>query len=281
MPPTGTDVERLHPYQAVGPSMRQEILKRLDTAENEHGVRILYACESGSRAWGFPSPDSDYDVRFIYARDVDWYLAYDVERRRDVVEYPIVDEIDIGGWDIRKACELFTRSNGALLEWLRSPIVYVERGGFASGLRALESKVVNPIALCYHYSHIARHNASACLESEAVKLKRYFYALRPLLATRYVEQHQVTPPMVFQNLVDAVAPPEVRQEIADLVRQKRETPELGFGEPVPMLNAFIEAELERHGSSFGGLGRPEPAILSEVRTRLNRLFLETVQARPT
>jgi len=95
-----------------------EIRKRLVQAEIEHDVKIVYACESGNRAWGFASPDSDYDVRFIYARSTDWYLSFDVEQRRDVIEYPIVDDIDIGGWDIRKALYLFTRTNGALLEWL-------------------------------------------------------------------------------------------------------------------------------------------------------------------
>ena len=60
----------------------------------------MYACESGSRAWGFASPDSDYDVRFLYVHNEDWYLSFDVEKQRDVIEYPIVDEIDCGGWDI-------------------------------------------------------------------------------------------------------------------------------------------------------------------------------------
>jgi predicted nucleotidyltransferase len=109
-------------------TVRTQILERLEAAEAEHSIRVLYACESGSRAWGFASPDSDYDVRFIYVHDAEWYLSFDVEHRRDVVEYPIVDDIDCSGWDLRKALYLFTRSNGALLEWLHSPIVYVERG---------------------------------------------------------------------------------------------------------------------------------------------------------
>ena len=264
-------------YEAVGRAMRQEIMRRLSDVEREHDVRILYACESGSRAWGFASPDSDYDVRFIYARRRDWYLSYDVERRRDVIEYPIVDEVDFSGWDIRKACELFTRSNGALLEWLRSPIRYIEFGGFAQGLRQMESDVTNCIALCYHYSHIARHNATACLDGDSVKLKRYFYALRPLLATRFIERHERTPPMVFQDLVDETAPHEIRKPIRDLVKRKKSTPEFGYGPVVPTLNAFIEQELNRHGDAFIGLGRPEVGVLSDVRVRLNSLFLQTIE----
>lgn len=167
--------------------IREEIILRLHQAEKEHSVKILYACESGSRAWGFESPDSDYDVRFIYAHEKDWYLSFDVERRRDVIEYPIVDEIDCGGWDIRKALHLFTRTNGALLEWLTSPIKYIETGDLANNLRDLAPTCFNKTALCYHYSHMARGNAREYLFSDKVKLKKYFYVLRPLFAIRYIE----------------------------------------------------------------------------------------------
>lgn len=107
--------------------VKEEILSRIEKAEKEHGVRVLYAVESGSRAWGFESPNSDYDIRFIYAHPKDWYVAVDLEDKRDVIEYPIVDEIDINGWDIRKALKLFSKSNPAFVEWLQSPIVYIER----------------------------------------------------------------------------------------------------------------------------------------------------------
>lgn len=133
-------------------NIRKEILKKLHDAEDEHSVRILYACESGSRAWGFESPDSDYDVRFIYVNRSDWYLTFDVEHKRDVIEYPIVDEIDCGGWDVRKALYLFTRTNGALLEWLTSPIKYIEVGELANSLRELAPVCFNKTSLCYHYS---------------------------------------------------------------------------------------------------------------------------------
>lgn len=93
---------------------------------------VVCACESGSRAWRLQSPDSDYDVRFVYARPRDWYPSLDVERRRDVIERPIVDDIDCSGWDLGKALHLFGRTNGALIEWLNSPICYVERGSFAA-----------------------------------------------------------------------------------------------------------------------------------------------------
>ncbi|MFO0121331.1 MAG: DNA polymerase beta superfamily protein, partial [Inhella sp.] len=113
--------------------VHSEILTRIERAEREHGVRVLLAVESGSRAWGFESPNSDYDARFIYANTSDWYLSVKLEDKRDVIEYPITDEIDLNGWDVRKALRLFARSNPAIVEWIQPPIVYLERGNFARG----------------------------------------------------------------------------------------------------------------------------------------------------
>jgi len=256
--------------------MQTEILKRLHAAEAEHGVKILYASESGSRAWGFASPDSDYDVRFIYARTQDWYLSFDIERRRDVIEYPIVDEIDCSGWDIRKALYLFTRTNGALLEWLHSPIKYIEAGPFAKQLRELAPSAVNNIALCYHYSHMARGNAREYLFKDSVRLKKYFYVLRPLLAIRYIQGGHGVPPVEFEKLVEAVAPAELRPGIATLLDLKRRTPELGLGDPIPEIGDFIASELEQHGKEFSGQGRPDILSRREIVEVLNELFRAAV-----
>lgn len=257
-------------------AVREEILKRLDQAEVEHGVRILYACESGSRAWGFASPDSDYDVRFIYARDRDWYLSFDVERCRDVIEYPIIDDIDCSGWDIRKTLYLFTRTNGALLEWLHSPITYLERGPTASDLRRLAPRSLNATALCYHYSHMARGNAREYLFNDRVRLKKYFYVLRPLLAIRYIEKGKGIPPVRFEDLLEAVAPDEIRASIVALLELKRNTEELGLGDPIPEIGRFIESELERHGTLFSGQGRPDLLDNDEIRSELNTVFRHAI-----
>ena len=260
----------------VSSDIRREILKRLEQAEVEHSVRVLYACESGSRAWNFASPDSDYDVRFIYVRNMDWYLSFDVEARRDVIEYPIVDAIDCGGWDIRKALYLFTRTNGALLEWLRSPIHYIERGSFAQDLRELAPTAMNARALCYHYSHMARGNAREYLFSDRVRLKKYFYVLRPLFAIRYIEQDRGIPPVPFEDLVEAVAPDYLREDIARLLAMKRSTGELGLGDPMPEINEFIESELQRHGDTFSGQDRPDVNESAVARIRLNEIFRTAV-----
>jgi uncharacterized protein len=262
-------------------TMRDEILTRLHRAEHEHGVRILYACESGSRAWGFASPDSDYDVRFIYVHPQDWYLSFDIERRRDVIEYPIIDLIDCSGWDIRKALYLFTRTNGALLEWLNSPIRYIEDGPFAQQLRELAEQAANPLALCYHYSHMARGNAREYLFKDQVRLKKYFYVLRPLLAIRHIEAGLGIPPVEFQRLVEAVAPSDLQEAIAGLLELKRITPELGLGEPIPVIGRFTTDELERLGKSFVGQGRPDVLDKGEILDRLNEIFRARVKQAST
>ncbi len=202
--------------------------------------------KSGSRAWGFASPNSDFDVRFIYAHTTDWYFSFDIERRRDVIENPIVDLIDCGGWDVRKALRLFTRTNGALLEWLNSPIVYMEVGDFAQRLRELAPLAFNKTALCYHYSHMARGNARGYLLKNQIRPKKYFYVLRPLLAIRYIEGGNGIPPVEFEKLVDAVAPAEIRDAIARLLDLKRNTEELGLGDPIPEIGHFRACPVITH-----------------------------------
>ena len=261
----------------IDEKIREEIMLRLYAAEKEHDVRIVYACESGSRAWGFASPDSDYDVRFLYVHSEDWYLSFDVEKRRDVIEYPIVDEIDCGGWDIRKALYLFTRTNGALLEWLNSPIRYIEAGEFANTLRAIAPEHINSIALCYHYSHMARGNAREYILKDKVRLKKYFYVLRPLLAIRYIEAGLGVPPVEFEKLVDAVAPEKIKPAIDKLLALKRETPELGTGDRIPVINEFIENDLESHASRFTGQGRPDSLTKNELSSALNLSFRSTIR----
>lgn len=256
--------------------VRAEILRRLSAAESDHGVRILYACESGSRAWNFASPDSDYDVRFLYVHDRDWYLSFDVDRHRDVIEYPILDGIDCNGWDLRKALHLFLRSNGALLEWLHSPIIYLERGPLARRLRDLASRVADAKALCFHYNHMARRNARVYLQGEQVRLKKYFYVLRPLLAIRFLEARGGLPPVDFEALVAAASPPAVRDAITSLLALKRESTELGQGPAIPVLTAFINAELARQESLYAGVERPEPVSRDDLREALNDCFRSAV-----
>jgi predicted nucleotidyltransferase len=152
-------------------SYHQDILTELERIEHEENVRILYACESGSRAWGFPSKDSDYDVRFLYARPVDWYLS--ILEKRDVIERPISGMLDINGWDLRKALNLFRKSNPPLLEWLQSPIVYRENRAIAEQIRRISPFTFSQKSCMYHYLHMAKRNYREYLQGERAKIKKY------------------------------------------------------------------------------------------------------------
>lgn len=249
-------------------SMKKLIVSKLKDVEKQHNVRILYACESGSRSWGFPSPDSDYDVRFIYARPQKDYIR--INEKRDVIELPIEGDLDINGWDIKKALYLFTRSNGALLEWLQSPIVYLERDKrLREELLRLSKSSINLTALCYHYSHMARGNAREYLQGNEVRIKKYFYVLRPLFAIRYILENRTIPPVDFRKLASASAPLALTGDLQDLLERKAVTNELGVGPAYPRLNAFIERELER--TEFSGQGRP----LNNTE-ELNKLFRKLI-----
>jgi len=225
--------------------VRSEILRRLKSAEEEHGVRILFAVESGSRAWCFASPNSDYDVRFIYMHEPNWYQAVDLEERRDVIEYPIVDDIDLNGWDVRKALRLYWKSNPAFVEWLLSPITYTEPSSFrADALRVLPN-IYAPEKGIYHYRNMAKTNYRGYLREPIVRLKKYFYVLRPLLAARWVAKTGSAAPIEFEKLLTQLqGEPAVLSAVHKLLEQKRNAPELGLAPAVPLLNAFIEAELE-------------------------------------
>jgi len=222
------------------------ILERLAVIEQTEAVRILYACESGSRAWGFASPDSDYDVRFIYVRPCDWYLSIDLEHRRDVIERPIEDVLDINGWDLRKALQLMQKSNPPLFEWLHSPIVYRAHPGFREALLALTPAYYSPLGCAWHYLHMARGNDRAYLQGEQARLKKYLYVLRPLLAVRWLESGRGVVPMPFRDLVETLIPPgELRDAIEHLLRLKQSGAELAWGPRIPALSDWIKAELAR------------------------------------
>lgn len=226
--------------------MDDRIHRELAAIEREEDVRILYACESGSRAWGFASPDSDYDPRFFYAHRPEWYLVIDRTRHRDVIERPVTGDLDISGWDLPKTLQLYRKSNPPLLEWLHSPIVYIDRYGFADRLRALLPEYYSPAACRYHYLHMASGNYRKYLDRDTVEWKKYFYVLRPLFAVRWIDEGRGIAPMEFPPLVEkTVRDPELKRAIGDLLRRKRSGEELARGPHIPEIMAFIRSEMER------------------------------------
>lgn len=248
--------------------IRTEILRRLRNAEAEHDIRILFAIESGSRAWGFASPNSDYDVRFIYMREPEWYQAVDLEERRDVIEYPIVDDIDLNGWDVRKALRLFWKSNPAFVEWIQSPITYIDQSLFREAALALLPEIYSPEKGIYHYRSMAKTNYRGYLREPVVRLKKYFYVLRPLLAARWIAKTGSAAPIEFDTLLSLLQQESlVLSEVHTLLEQKRGAPELGLAPAVPPLNSFIEAELEG-----GSVEIPQKSRAPNVVNQLNELF---------
>lgn len=257
----------------INETMRTEILQRLARIEVEHDVRILFAIESGSRAWGFASPNSDYDVRFIYAHAPSWYQAVDLEERRDVIEYAIVDDIDINGWDVRKALRLCWKSNPAFVEWIQSPITYWEASVFRAEALAILPSIYSPEKGIYHYRSMAKTNYRGYLREVIVPLKKYFYVLRPLLAARWVQSTGSAAPVEFDKLLVLLeSEPEVLSAVHKLLALKRNSPELGRSEAVPILNEFIEAELGNEPKEI-----PKKSRSPEVIGQLNALFHRVLQ----
>lgn len=233
--------------------MLKKIDRRLYEIEDEEQVKIFYACESGSRAWGFPSADSDYDVRFLYLHSRDWYLSIGLERKRDVIERPISDMLDLSGWDLRKALQLLRKGNPPLVEWLGSPIVYREQFNIAAQLRELAASNYSPIASLYHYLHMAQGNYRDYLKGPVVWVKKYFYVLRPLLAIKWLERDLGVVPTEFSEVVHrTVDSPELKSEIEKLVAAKRSGEELDRGPRIGVISDYIERELVRlEGIQFG------------------------------
>ena len=238
-------------------------------------MRILLAVESGSRAWGFPSPDSDFDVRFVYAHDVDWYLSLDT--RRDVIELPIEDDLDINGWDIKKALSLLLKPNPVLLEWLQSPITYRVDEGVKSRLMALAERTAHRRPLVHHYLHHGRAQFRDHIDGRAtVSLKRYLYVVRPALALKWIRQHpDRLVPMALPQLLSGLAMQgDAVSAIEDLIARKTRSRELGEGKRSSVLDdlALTEFELAERTA-------PEPTPMPpDLLDSANSLFRQLVRA---
>ena len=220
--------------------MREVILEELRKIEEKENVKIIMAIESGSRAWGFASPDSDYDVRFIYVRRPESYLK--LEGIRDVIEWKLDDTLDINGWDLKKALQLLYKSNPTVFEWCASPIIYMEREVFADLKRVLPHYFSVKKSL-FHYLHMAQTNYRD-LKGTEVRGKTYFYVLRPLLAAKWILDKKSAPPMLFDELVEAELEDELKPELDKLLKLKKCMPEIGMIPKIQIFNDYIEKNLQ-------------------------------------
>lgn len=253
----------------IDPEVRERVVQTLVEIEAKHDVQVLFACESGSRGWGFASPDSDYDVRFVYVHRLPWYLT--VEAQRGVIELPISDIFDVNGWELRKALQLLKASNPTLIEWLDSPIIYRSDEAAMPRLKKLATTFFSPLRGRHHYLAMAKKNFRGYLQGETVRLKKYLYVLRPLLAVRWIDSGQGTPPMRFADLAaGTLNDAALLDEINRLLEIKMRAGEAEYSPRWPAIHDFISAELER-AEKAPELPRPEAE-----NQALDRFLMETI-----
>jgi uncharacterized protein len=229
----------------INPDIFASIQRALRAIEHNEGVRVLYACESGSRAWGFAPRDGDYDVRFIYAHPRDHYLSVFVAR--DVIERKIENDLDVSGWDLRKTLGLLSESNPPLLEWFKSPIIYRQDPEFAAAFRSLMDQFYSRKRCFAHYLHMGAGNWRRYIEGrDLVSQKKYLYVFRPILACRWIERLPTQPPILFSELITTVLEEDaVRAELESLVARKRAGQELGEEPQQMILSRFLAEEIPR------------------------------------
>ena len=260
--------------------MRNQILQVIKQIETDYNIKVLYACESGSRAWGFPSKDSDYDVRFIYIHKKNWYLSIDQKRDvieipgRDSISMPINELLDVSGWELTKALRLFRKSNPALLEWLRSSIVYYQSYSTIERMRFIEKNIFSPTSGLYHYLNMAKGNFGEYLQGQEVKIKKYFYVLRPILAAKWIEKYNTIPPVEFQTLLDdMILPGELKDVINTLLERKIAGEELNLEPRIDVINQYLNHEIE-HLVVYTKSNKIE---IPDPTNQLDILFRETLE----
>ncbi len=260
--------------------IRKEIRENLDAIKSQYDVKILFAVESGSRAWGFASPDSDYDVRFIYVHRPEEYLRIDT--MKDVIEWQLDEVLDINGWDLRKALLAFGKGNPNVAEWANSPIIYRKAAEWDALKEASMHYFSEKSALCHYYG-TANSTLQGYLNGNMIRYKKYFYALRPLLCCRWIERYHAVPPMEFDKLLimfnepDEVLTKELYAAICELLARKAETEEKNLNLQIPAIISFIREECARqkqisdaapddHKHDYSGLNIAFRELLRKLQT---------------
>lgn len=250
-------------------NIRQEILDKLLEIEEKEKVRVLYAVESGSRAWGVESPDSDYDVRFVYVRRREDYLK--LEEQKDVIEWQLDEVLDINGWDLKKTLVQFHKGNATLFEWADSPIVYKTTEEWEAVYESAKPYFSVKAAL-YHYYGTANSTFKQYLQEDEIKYKKYVYALRPLLACKYIEERHEIPPVKFGDLLKQSLPERLREEIKEMLMIKAESDEKDLKPKMPVIQEYIEKEIDRYGQ----LSKAMADDRNPDWTALDQVFLQII-----
>lgn len=250
--------------------MTKTIIEKLKEIEERENIKILHCVESGSRAWGFASPDSDYDVRFIYVRKNDFYLK--LEKTRDVIEWQLDDVLDINGWDLKKALQLLYKSNPTLFEWNSSPIVYKTTKEWKNISAIINDYFVKKSGI-YHYLSTAKRNYREYLKGETVKYKKYFYVLRPLLACKWILSKGTPPPMLFKTLMDNCLEKDVLVDVLKLIDLKVNSPEIAEGKRFEKVNDYIDKTIIEIEQVIASL----PNTHEQNWDKLNKIFIDLVK----
>jgi predicted nucleotidyltransferase len=247
--------------------MKNLIKNRLKQLAIERNIIILYACESGSRGWGFASPNSDWDVRFIYVHSPEWYLS--IDKNKDMIDFAIDEnELDLTGWELRKTLRLLQGSNASPYEWLQSPIVYLDNHNFQEHLSGLMHYYFKPRSTAFHYLGLAKSAAKKGLIGDKMDIKKYFYVLRPLLAALWICNKKQAPPMEFAPLLEQLKDNQLLyQAIQALTIKKIKAQEGDITELVPIIQIFIEEQL----TACAIMAKKLPAE-TKPSDKLNELF---------
>lgn len=229
-------------YENFEGTVEELVLLKIREIEEKEHVRVLHVIESGSRAWGFASSDSDYDVRFIYVRDKDFYLS--LRNTKDYIDWELNEVLDINGWDLKKALRHFHKSNATLFEWSNSPVVYKTTKEWQSLYNQTAGRYFACKPALYHYYGTANKNYHAYLLDDMVKYKKYFYVLRPILACKWIEEKKCPPPVLFDELCRTMLEDDMKAAVTDLVAKKIKMSESDKGPKLEKINQYIEKKLE-------------------------------------
>ena len=251
--------------------MREQILNKLNNIELENNIKIIHAVESGSRAWGFASKDSDYDVRFIYVRPTEYYLQ--LQKSDDVLNCELNDIFDINGWDIQKVLKLTYKSNPTIFEWSLSPVIYKTTPIF-NDIKSNIFKYFSCKSGLYHYLNTAKSNYREYLKGDIVRLKKYLYVVRPLLACRWILDKQTPPPMLFSDLVKSELPTHMIPHIEKLLQLKSQSNEIATHPKIEPINYWIENEFISISEEISKLPNED----SKSWQPLNDIFLDILRS---
>lgn len=251
--------------------MKKKIRQYLSEIEQSQDIEILLACETGSRAWGFPSTDSDFDVRIIYKHKKDWYLL--LNGQKDSIDLMFENnEIDITGWDLRKSLKLLQKSNASLLERIQSPIIYRKNEDFLKEILIIAQHQYSRIASIHHYLSMAKRFRNEMQENKEYKLKKFFYTLRSATACKWILEKEEIPPIEFMKMIrNLEIDSSLTIRIKELITLKATKTEGYYHKGENKLFSFIESCIQEAEEKRLNLPKAKGSI-----EELNNFFIKTI-----